>query len=394
VTSEEMSNASSEVIMLLAGTYAIDPRVRNEAESLRDFGYKVTVLSWDRSGMQPMRASISGVDIVSFRLLRGQSFSKFRFAISALLFQFACFAWCMSSARTRQRTIHSHDFNTLPAAILLKLILHMTLIYDSHELTPAAFSEWYGPRIGAIVGAIEKSFLRFVDKIITVSPPIKNYLSSISNAPVFLIYNTIKLSDAPSKDKKWWRSLYGLDGHFVVSYVGGLREDTALESLIEAARECANQHSQEVRFIIVGDGSRLDSFRSQAVGTEEYLKFIPRVSHELALGYVKASDITFAVYKDLGENTRIAMPWKLFESMACGTPVLVREGTYTWRFVKSHRIGLSAGSGSAREISHQIIWALKNRDSLESVSIEGKKNFTSYFNWDSMSRVLLEVYKN
>ena len=90
MTSEEMSNASSEVIMLLAGTYVIDPRVRNEAESLRDFGYKVTVLSWDRSGMRPMRASISGVEIVSFRLLHGQSFSKFRFAISALLFQQDC----------------------------------------------------------------------------------------------------------------------------------------------------------------------------------------------------------------------------------------------------------------------------------------------------------------
>lgn len=380
--------------MLLAGTYVIDPRVRNEAESLKDYGYNITVLSWDRSGKQPTYSDLSGIKIVSFKLLHGQSFSKLRFALSALMFQFACVSWCMSNARVRPGIVHSHDFNTLPAAILLKLILRSTLIYDSHELTPAAFSEWYGRRMGSLAGAIEKSFLTFVDKVITVSPPIKNYLSSVTNLPVFLIYNTIKLSDVPSKDKNWWRALYGLDGHFVVSYVGGLREDTAIEALIEAARDCALQHLQDVRFIIVGDGSRLEAFRTQAAGTEEYLTFIPRVSHELALGYVKASDITFAVYKDLGENTRIAMPWKLFESMACGTPILVRGDTYTWHFVESLGVGLSAGNGSAEEISDLIVWALKHRDLLESVSSQGRRSFVSKFNWDSQAETLLEAYQN
>jgi glycosyltransferase involved in cell wall biosynthesis len=380
--------------MLLASTYVTDPRVRNEAESLRDRGYKVTVLSWDRSGKQPRNYDSEGVSVVSFKILRGTTFSKVRFAFAAVLFQLACVSWCAKNARKDSIIIHSHDFNTLAAAVFLK-ILHpgARLIYDSHELTPAAFSEWYGSKMGALAGAIERSFLPFVDRVITVSPPIEKYLSSVFDKPVFLLYNTIRLSDVPKQDKEWWRSRCGLNGSFVVSYVGSLREDTAVENLIEAARKCAAS-SSDVRFVVVGDGSRLEQLKAQAAGTEEYLEFLPRVSHDVALGFVKASDITFAVYKNLGDNTKIAMPWKVFESMACGTPVLVRDGTYTWRFVNNLGVGLSAGSGSPEEISERIIWALKHRDSLQSISNEGRKNFVSKFNWDNMSRVLLEAYGN
>ena len=383
------------VIMLLASTFIYDPRVKNEAESLRDHGYEITVLSWDRTARQPRSFNSHGVSVESWRLLPGTTFSKARYAISAILFQFVCLSWCLKHARDKPVIIHAHDFNTLLAAVLFKLISpRSTLIYDSHELTPAAFAEWYGPTMGALAGSIERSLLRFVDKVITVSPPIKQYLSKITDRPIFLVYNTIKLSQVPKQDKEWWRERCGLDqGFFVVSYVGGLREDAAVDALVEAARECKSV-ADNVRFIIVGDGTSLSELRRRAVGTERYLEFLPRVPHEVALGYVKASDITFAVYKDLGDNTRIAMPWKVFESMACGTPVLVRGDTYTWRFVESLGVGLSAGKGSAEEISDHIVWALKHRDLLESVSDQGRRSFVSKFNWDNQAETLLEAYQS
>jgi glycosyltransferase involved in cell wall biosynthesis len=380
--------------MLLASTYATDtPRVKNEAESLRHL-YKVTILSWDRSGAQPKTSQSPGIDVINYKLLNGATFSKLRYAVSAISFQFACFIWCMKKIKKESSLIiHAHDFDTLAAAVFLR-ILHgnrIKLIYDSHELTPAAFSEWYDKRIGNIVGALEKAFLKFVDAIITVSPPIKQYLSSICDRPVFLIYNTIRLSDVPKQDKEWWRARYGLDG-FVVSYVGHVRVDTATEELIEAARKCASITSG-IRFVIVGDGSKLDVAKKQASGTEKYLEFLPHVSHDLALGYLKASDLTFAVYKNLGDNTRIAMPWKVFESMACGTALLVREDTYTWQFVKDLGIGLSAGSGTSEEISNQIIWAFRHPESMRSVSSKAEKRFVAEFNWDNMERTLQRIYR-
>jgi glycosyltransferase involved in cell wall biosynthesis len=397
-----MSNekkTTPKIIMLLASTYVTDPRVRNEAESLSEFGHDITVLSWDRSGRQPGYQKLSSrISVASFKLLHGTNFSKLRYAVSAFMFQFACVAWFLKNIRKQnvEITIHSHDFNTLPAAVALK-ILHRgaTLVYDSHEFTPGAFSEWYGRAVGTLAAATEKILLpHFVDKMITVSPPIASYLQQITDKRVYLVYNTIKLSDVPKQDRNWWRKRYKLkDSDFVVSYVGGLREDVAVESLIEAAKKCSSSYGGgQMKFVIVGDGTRLDSLRKQAQGTEEYLTFVPRVSHDLALGYVKASDVTFGVYKDMGENTRIAMPWKVFESMACGTPILVRAKTYTWQFVKNLKLGLSAGRGTPDEIASQLTWARNNRDHLRSISKEGEKNFLSKFNWDNMARTLFEVY--
>jgi glycosyltransferase involved in cell wall biosynthesis len=397
---------AKQVVMLLAKPYAVDTRVRNEAESLRLAGYDVTVLSWDRLGQGANDGVVSGVRIVSLRLLNGLEFSRFAYALSAIMLQFYCVAWCLRSIRGKY-LVHANDFNTLPAGVTLRILCpsNVRLVYDCHELTPSAYAEWYGYRTGLVAGALERRLLQFADAVITVSPPIQSYLSGITRRPVSVIFNTIKIESVPVEGKAWWKKKLGLEG-FVVSYVGTLRQDVGLDELIEAAAHLNESDAKGIRFLIVGYGPDLNRIRAKAANLEGLVTFVPRVSHAEALGYVRASDISYAVYRTrtsdgesdeynrlVSGNTMVASPWKIFEAMACGTCVLVRDETYTWTLVNSLGFGISAGSGTGSEIAGSLSCAFQNKAKVESMAESARKHFSDEYNWNRMAKRLVELYE-
>ncbi|MGA1976105.1 MAG: glycosyltransferase family 4 protein [Conexivisphaerales archaeon] len=379
--------------------------MRNEAESLVGAGYDVTVLSWDRMGDQPHGRVVNGVKVVSLKLARGSEFSKVSYAFSALLLQLYCVYWVLRNVRGAC-IVHANDFNTLSAGALLKVIRagRLKLVYDCHELTPSAYSEWYGPMVGSFSASLERNLLRRADWVLTVSPPIRGYLAAYSKAPVTVIYNTIRASSVPEQEKSWWKSQLHLDG-FVVSYVGMLRQDVCLDLLVEAARS-VKRLGLDIRFVIVGYGPDMDRIRALASGLEGYVKFVPRVPHSVALGYVRASDISYAVYGNSARHTRqvadgialadlntmVAMPWKVFEAMACGTSVMVMGGTYTWRFVEELGFGLAVKAEDSSEIVEQLRWALENREELGLAAEAARGHFFKDFNWEAMSVHLSAAY--
>jgi glycosyltransferase involved in cell wall biosynthesis len=383
----------SQVVMLSAKSYAVGTRVKKEAESLKKLGYDVTVLSWDRLGTQPRNATYDGIPVRGFRLINGSNFSKINYALATVMLQVVYAAWCLNHCKGKW-VIHAHDVNTFLAGAIVRVIRFrdVKLIYDCHEFTPGAYAEWYSPLVGRVIGAIEKSLLNVADVILTVSPPIREYLSKNTRKPVVTIYNTVSGSDVPTEDRASLKRKYGLDG-FVISYVGLLRLDVSLDEFVEAARQMkVNNSADGIQFLVVGDGPDLERIKSISEDLGEMVRFVPRVPHKIALEYVAASDLAYAIYRNIGENTSVAMPWKLFEAMGCGTPVLVRGGTYTSRFVDMVQVGLVVENPTADEISRKITWAAKNKSFLDEISKSSKKQFVEVYNWDSMEERLSLIY--
>jgi glycosyltransferase involved in cell wall biosynthesis len=399
------ANEGKRIVMFLAKSYATDPRVKNEAETLVQTGHEVIVLSWDRSGKQPSESMVNGVRIVSRKLLQGSDFSKASFAFSALILQVFCVTWCLRRMRGKY-VVHSHDFNTLMAGVVLRRMLgpRVKLVYDCHELTPSAYAEWYGPRLGLVAGGLERTMIGWADCVITVSPPIQAYLSRLTSNPIVVIYNTIPIDQVPQGSRNSWKSRLGLDG-FIVSYVGSLRLDVGLDELIDAASLFLAAGEHRIRFVIVGDGPDLNRISRKAERLEGIVTLVPRVSHAKALEFVTASDVSYAIYRTRGEgsaetsrkmlsegNTLVAMPWKVFEAMACGTCVLVRGGTYIWDFVSQLEFGISGGSGSPKEIFDSLTLALSQRERLEFMGSRARMHFLKNYNWNNMADRLLSIY--
>ncbi|MHB1907787.1 MAG: glycosyltransferase [Nitrososphaerales archaeon] len=292
----------------------------------------------------------------------------------------------------------------MSAGLFLKIIQvgKVKLIYDCREYTPSEYGQFYGFTLGMAIGAVEQIFVKFVDAIITVCVPLKNYLCRISRCPVVVLYNTIYRSDVPIEGKEACRKQLNLDG-LVVSFVGVVRRSAALKELIEAARELERRGNRNINFLIVGSGPDYNEIRSFAKGLEHRIRFAPQVSHDQALKFVIASDLTYAVYRSaeartlnkkqmlISENNRVAMPWKMFESMACGTPILVIENSSAWEFVKELGFGLSVRSGTSAEIVEKLEYAANNSNYLIKMASVARSQFLSSQNWDEMSKILVSL---
>ena len=122
------------ILVILSNPFTNDPRVSNETKSLVKKGHKVTVLCWDKSGINPSFENIDGVSVVrsyNTRLMNILPFDIFRLH----------FWWTKGykdaldlHEKTPFDAIHCHDFDTLPIGVKLKKDLTIPLVYDAHEI--------------------------------------------------------------------------------------------------------------------------------------------------------------------------------------------------------------------------------------------------------------------
>src|SRR5208282_4132438 len=240
------------------------PRARQEAETLIDAGFPVSVLAWDRNIEYPAYQKLGEINVHSIRTTNLAEFSKIGLVVGGFIFQFLVFIQAIRTIqKTKQRPIvHVHDINTLlPGCILRKLRLASGLIYDCRELTYALYSEWLHPVLGSIVRVLEESSLRCVDSVITVNEAIAKYLQKFG-PPVTIVYNCPRLADIPKVTRKEARIILGLPSEwFIVSYIGMVRFGCGLELLVEVAKQMGDSN---VHFLVVGDGPLAPKIRQAA----------------------------------------------------------------------------------------------------------------------------------
>ena len=369
------------------------PRARQEAETLIDAGFPVSVLAWDRNIEYTPNQKLGEINVHSIRTINLSEFSRIGLVVGGFVFQFLVFIQAIREIRkAKQRPIvHVHDINTLlPGCLLRKLRLASGLIYDCRELTYALYSEWLHPTLGGIVRVLEESSLRSVDSIITVNDAIADYLHKFG-PPVTIVYNCPRLADIPKITKKEARIILGLPPDcFIVSYIGMVRFGCGLELLVEVAEQMGDSN---VHFLVVGDGPLAPKIRQAAeeMGANSNFSALPRVSRQKALLYTLASDATWAIYPE-SVNARISSPWKLFESMACGVPVIVDSGTFQSKIITKFGCGLVLKDHAPQMIHQSIVSMSKDRVECRRMSLAGRKAAEMEFNWENMSRRLTKIY--
>ncbi len=386
------------VFILLASSYFIDPRVKQEVSTLIKNNFFVYILTWDREGIYSDFYD-ENLYVKNVRLLTSITFTKMLYVFSAIIFQFSVIFYGIKVLTKNHITIiHANDANTLPGAVLLKKLFRkkVKIIYDSHELTPAVYSEWYGYYIGSIMGKIERILLKSVNKIITVSPPIVKHLESISSHKVNLIWNYPSKEIIPNYNKTEMRESLGIEKEdFVIVYVGTLRLDIALSELIDAIAHIKNNYPSEyiskIKVFIIGDGS-LYTHLHEKIQTQQcydYVKLVGRVNRDISLSYLKAADLSYILFTVKGLNTQIGMPWKLFESLVSGIQAIVINKTYASTFIKKYNAGYTIDKINAEEIAKAIIKAYNDVDNKKA-----NTNLSDIFVWENQENNFIELYKS
>jgi len=372
------------VLMLLTNAFDPDPRVHQEAKSLVENGYRVTILCWDRDCKFLSQEVIDGIRIerIHVRSTHGRGSTQVPFL---LLF------WVKAYARASTKDfdiVHCHDFDTLPLGYLLAKRKKAKLIYDAHESYVDMLRNLPGWLKMAIY-KVEGFLLKRTDLLITVGDILGGAFIRRGAKQTCVVGNWKDPSQfqfPPEALKEEKKRLNIFDGQLVISFIANLGMERQLQPLIAAVKE-----SREIFLIIGGDGpcSEIVKEASQRYTNIAYLGY---VNPSKVPFYTALSDIIFYGFDPANPNSKFSAPNKLFEALAAGKAVLTGNFGEIGRIVTETQCGLILKNFSEQEIKYSF--SKLTPELLNRLKNNASKAALAKYNWKRADSTLLLHYNS
>lgn len=277
-------------------------------------------------------------------------------------------------------------------AMKLKKALNLPYYFEVGDLWPEAPIQ-----MGFIKNAIAKSLLYSLekriytgaDKIIALSPSIRNYIEKV--APGKKVYLIPNMSDieyfSPNQAEKQHL------GKFVISYFGAAGKANHLEYLLEVALLC-QKHLPQVHFKIMGYGSELRRLMKLAEQTSirniEFLAYGCKKKVKELLDDSDTVYVSFANYEVLNTGS----PNKLFDALAAGKLVIINFEGWLKELVETHECGFSYDPEYPEEFIETLEPFLADRELLNRNQNNARQIAEMYYSKDLQLQKLLKLLNN
>lgn len=197
---------------------------------------------------------------------------------------------------------------------------------------------------------LERLGLSLADQIVCVSPRISTQLSEMYGLPdakISVVQNGVD-SDLfyPVSDAK--RQLGWDDSRRYVGFVGSLKPWHGLEQLIASLGHLS---ACDVTLVVIGDGPMREQLErtAETEGVTDDVVFVGKVPHDEVPTYLSALDAGVVL-----KHPRIQQsPLKMFEYLACGTPVVATDDADLY-IVEERNVGTMVEYGDPASIAAGI----------------------------------------
>lgn len=327
----------------------------------------VTELGWPRLvGVTEVAPVIEFDGLTQYRLDRGPGYDPRRLPVDVRT-QDNAEALAGVVHEVRPAILHAHSGYRGGEHALVALALRerfgIPVVYEvrglfegvwSREPAMAERSELYRRRL-----AQETRILQSVDGVVAISEALADEMveRGVARQRITVVPNGIDpvALVAPERDERLRKSL-GLDGRFVVGYLGNLdhwRE--GIDVLITAVADLRSRGRRDVALLVVGDGVGKAGLEAHAsrLGVSHMCRFTGRVPHDAVAQYYAQMDL-FANPRLDERAARLITPLKPYEAMALGVPVLVSDLPALREIVDPPRRGEVAPPGDARALADAI----------------------------------------
>ena len=373
----------SHILMILSNSCINDARVLNEANSLSEAGYKVTLLCWDREGIHPKHDFLYDIEVIR---IRNTSFMNL---LTFDILRMSLGWWRHASVKaleihdsTPLDAIHCHDLDTLPIGVNLKKKLKIPLVYDSHELWPDMLSRDLPYFFPTRFANMEKQAFPHVDHLITTHEP---FLDELLKRAERQIPNTIVMNAKKITNTDYQKAS---NSNLVALYIGNLSKPRLVEGLIEAVSSLDG-----VKAIIGGFG-KPNQFQkiSNLSKSNQNVTFLGVVPLDDVLSHTLEADVVICMTDPNDKNNSRASANKQFEAMSCGRPIVCSNGTEISNFTNKHGIGISV-EHSVEGIQEALTELRDNKILREDMGRKALSKACDEFNWEVQSKKLVAVYE-
>ncbi|MGH2381040.1 MAG: glycosyltransferase family 4 protein [Candidatus Limnocylindria bacterium] len=376
--------APLHVAMLVRNPYTHDSRVEKEAGTLRDAGYRVTVIADAGPGL-PVADMVDGIAVVRVpRALGGMP--GIRYATHDVRL-------AKVLAGLRPAILHAHDSNALLPVGLAASGLHVPFVYDAHELwlhrPRRGHHRMYHDASRAYYAALQQWMVPRASAILTVSAPIQRHLERVYRAPVDLVPNYPVLGAPAVAGPLRTRLGAGVPERSpIVLHLGGMMATRGLEELVTAIRDVAEAH-----LVFLGGGDSAPLLRlARQLGIAKRIHILSPVPPGDVEAYAAAADIGVVTTQPIGLNNRYSLANKLFQYMAAGIAVLASDFPQVRAVVVGSGAGLVADTRRPEAIAVALNDLLGDRAALRAMGERGRKAIEERYNWSTSAAALLAAY--
>ena len=236
------------------------------------------------------------------------------------------------------------------------------------------------PLLGRIFAWVLKSY----DKILFVSEKIRRefrHFGIESNRTVVFTYWADHTRFKPL-DKDQVKKMLGLDGKFIVLFVGRLIREKGADVLVKAAR----MTDKNILYAFITSGS-YDEFRRVVKGNiPSNVIYVGPIEYSKLHLYYNAADV-FAL-PSVQEGQGIA----LLEAQATAKPVVAFDVGGVREAILDKETGLLLKPDS-HELAKAILKLLADRPLREKMGRKGREFVSKNFSWDACAQRMLQIYR-
>jgi colanic acid biosynthesis glycosyl transferase WcaI len=220
-------------------------------------------------------------------------------------------------------------------------------------------------KLGSLAKTFEARVAQSVDGVAVIHSRFKDQVVDGLGVPtdrVRVIRNWTHVKPAPEFDMAEFRTRMGWGAdEIVVLHSGAMGAKQGLENVVEAAR-IAEQRGDDLRFVLLGDGSQRRSLQAQAEGVGT-LQFIDHLDDEDFARALVAADALLVNEKPGVKE--MAVPSKLTSYFSSGRPVLAAtdEGSTTAEEIRASGGGLRVDAGIPLDLIKAAIELGRDEDS-------------------------------
>lgn len=359
----------NRIYMILTNGFDPDVRVYKEAKYLKQNGFDIEIICWDRKGdyIEKAEEIIEGIKIKRFYIP-----SKLGTGMRQLIPYIKFIKNVRKYLKDKSYLyLHCHDFDGIIVGLFTKNNKNKKIIFDMHEI----YNDYsYGKSF--CFSYIYNRILRKCNYIIYVNE------TQIKDVPDKIKKKMIYLPNYP--DVTLYKPIEKItNGKIRVNYIGSLRDYNALKSLAEVS-----EINNNIQIGLYGTGICYERLKSEYQNSNVIIYGKYDGINEIGELY-RNTDILYCSYNPENKNSKNAYPVKMYEGIVTLTPIVVTENTVAGDFVLKYGIGEVIKYNDTNSITEAILKVKNNYK----YYIENLKKISKNFEWDEIVKNVKEIYK-
>jgi len=376
-------------------TVPIDRRVWQEARTLLEAGYRVSVICPKGKGFDRGRETLAGIEIYRHRLWEA----------SGPLGYLIEYSWALAAEfylalkvymRTRFRILHAcNPPDTIFLIGLFFKLFGVRFLFDHHDLNPELFEAKFRRRAGLFYRLIclaERLTFQTAEVSIATNESYREVALTRGGMPPERVYIVRSCPDLQKIRLAPEQPHLKHGKTFLVVYLGVMGPQDGLDLLLESIDFIVNDRSRrDISFVLIGAGTELPKLQRlvAGMGLESAVTFTGRIPDEEVAAYLSTADVGVAPDPSNPMNDKSTMN-KILEYMAYGCAVVLYDLTEGRR--SAGDAALYARPNDPVDFGEQILRLLDSVTLRRDLGARGRQRIEGSLNWDNEKRALLAAY--